>query len=759
MGNGKKAVSAAKTTRHIILLLTLLLLVWGAVLTNIVLFIYTQWEKGFNQKSTADLKRISFSISNIIRETENALDYLIGENTAEALLDIDTPEKLARNRALLKADSMFTGDVVVMSFQNGKSYTSHPFIDAQAYLEAMRLNTSNIQHLFETRGMPYEFIGLQPRESSQIFAKLEKFCMVRPLASSADGSVIGMILVTFNRSQFRNITGISVLEGSKEFVMLNYRDEPCLATRGMFLPEVIRYDTLGYGLNPQYGVSARGEAVRLYAEAEQPQGYRCLLVSLRPEFHFFEMKGAPLIAALSGAAFLFLVFFLVSYVRKSRSILRTQNLLLNKGNSAITQALLSNKQTLENLAAKELLNLRSMQEKIHISMADTRFSVLSALLSGNVQPYEQVENLAELGIEFPGESFAVLFFRCRALEQAAKSRRAEAAKEWDLLEFVIGNIIGEYHACATLQYKDGVVAIVNPLPGAKEMVETADLVCAVCRSELDAVFCVGVSRTVGSLARVGDAYQESRLVAAQAAELNKPVLSYTDALKMAVPEQDYAQLIEAQYYLLSACRNQSWEDAAKLLDHICGRILAQSGTDVRMLNMQVLDMMNAMIRQLDGDRCFPEEDMAGLSELVYAVMECQSAGEIQEVANRFSAALRVCAAHAGEAHSQAFVRQVHDIINTQYANIDLSVAYIADLIGYNPKALSAAYKQKTDRGLLDAIHTKRVEEARRLLEETDKSVVEISSLTGYENVNTFIRVFKRYSGVTPGGYRDSLGKR
>lgn len=52
-----------------------------------------------------------------------------------------------------------------------------------------------------------------------------------------------------------------------------------------------------------------------------------------------------------------------------------------------------------------------------------------------------------------------------------------------------------------------------------------------------------------------------------------------------------------------------------------------------------------------------------------------------------------------------------------------------------------------------------MEEARRLLEETDKSVVEISSLTGYENVNTFIRVFKRYSGVTPGGYRDSLGKR
>ena len=471
------------------------------------------------------------------------------------------------------------------------------------------------------------------------------------------------------------------------------------------------------------------------------------------------MKGSVLIAVLSGAAFLFLIFFLVSYVRKSRSILRTENLLLNKGNSAITKALLSNKQTLENLAAKELLNLRTMQEKIHISMADTRFSVMSALLSGNVQPYEQVDNRAELGIEFPNESFAVLSFRCRALEQTAKTRKAEADKEWGLLEFVIGNIIGDYYACATLLYRDCVVAIVNPKPGAKELADTADLVCAVCRSELDIVFNVGISRMVDQLSRVGDAYQESRLVAVQAAELNKSVLGYSEALKMAVSEQDYAQLIETQYYLLNACRNQSWEDAAKLLDHICGRILAENAVDIRMLNMQILDMMNALIQQIRGDQCFPEEDIAGLSELLYAVMECHTVGDIQEIANRFSAALRECAAHADEAHSLSFVRQVHEIINSQYANIDLSVAYIAELIGYSPKALSAAYKQRTDRGLLDAIHTKRVEEARKLLEETDKSVVEISSITGYENVNTFIRVFKRYSGMTPGSYRDSLGKR
>jgi YesN/AraC family two-component response regulator len=47
----------------------------------------------------------------------------------------------------------------------------------------------------------------------------------------------------------------------------------------------------------------------------------------------------------------------------------------------------------------------------------------------------------------------------------------------------------------------------------------------------------------------------------------------------------------------------------------------------------------------------------------------------------------------------------------------------------------------------------RIEEAKRLLETGDLSVEAISADIGYDNPAFFRRLFKRYTGLTPGQYR------
>ena len=763
MGKRRGKKPRIKSIRSMIGLLALLLLMWMAVLLTAVLFIYAQWSKKTQEQQMNSLGLMNFSVNSIIRDTQRSLEYFIGKNSVETLLDVDTPEKLERNRQLLQdsylQDNPYNSDVVViMNFQNGRSYTSSPLVDADVFLKAMRLNTSNILHLFQTRRMPYEFVGLQPRESSSLFASMEKFCMARPLAREEDGEVIGMVIVTFARGKFRNTTGIGTLDGEKDFVLLNYRNEPFLTTRNMFLPQTIGYDTLTYGVNPAYERSQRGDPIVLYAEAEQPAGYRCVLISLRPEFRFFEMEGAVPVVLLSLAALLLLIGFAVSYLRKYRSILLTQNLLLHKGDAAVTKALLSGKQTLENLAALEILNLRSMEEQVHQGLAERRRAVLVGLFAGDTRPYEQVHRPEELGLSFVHEGFAVMAFRCPELEREAVAKRAAAQKEWQMLEFVVNNILREYHPCVSLLYKDQVVAVVNPAPDGKELTEVAELICTVCRGELETAFLVGISRTVGQLSRIADAYQESQFAVMQAAESGQTVLTYGDALKRMVPEQDYFRFIETQYYMISACKSRNWEDVAGLADDISGRVLAGPVSDIRLPKIQLLDMMKALIQQIRSTPGFPEEDIRRLSEQMAAVMEAGTVSQLRSAADAFSRLLREAVGHERERRAHDFVRQVQDIIDREYANIDLSVAYIAEKIGYQPKALSAAYKQKTERGLLDAIHTRRIEAAKELLAQTDKSVVDISLLTGYENVNTFIRVFKRYCGMTPGAFRASVGR-
>ena len=47
----------------------------------------------------------------------------------------------------------------------------------------------------------------------------------------------------------------------------------------------------------------------------------------------------------------------------------------------------------------------------------------------------------------------------------------------------------------------------------------------------------------------------------------------------------------------------------------------------------------------------------------------------------------------------------------------------------------------------------RIEEAKRLLEETEEKIIDISQMVGYENEKHFMKTFKSVSGVSPSEYR------
>ena len=57
------------------------------------------------------------------------------------------------------------------------------------------------------------------------------------------------------------------------------------------------------------------------------------------------------------------------------------------------------------------------------------------------------------------------------------------------------------------------------------------------------------------------------------------------------------------------------------------------------------------------------------------------------------------------------------------------------------------------------LQKRRVATAMRLLAETEESVAQVARLVGYELTGSFIRLFKKEIGMTPGQYRDSVVQR
>lgn len=81
-----------------------------------------------------------------------------------------------------------------------------------------------------------------------------------------------------------------------------------------------------------------------------------------------------------------------------------------------------------------------------------------------------------------------------------------------------------------------------------------------------------------------------------------------------------------------------------------------------------------------------------------------------------------------------------------------SVGSAANLLGMHPRTLNRRLKTAgtTYRGQLDAV---RYDLARHLLMETSMPIVEIAAALGYADASAFIRAFRRWSGATPGIWR------
>ena len=76
----------------------------------------------------------------------------------------------------------------------------------------------------------------------------------------------------------------------------------------------------------------------------------------------------------------------------------------------------------------------------------------------------------------------------------------------------------------------------------------------------------------------------------------------------------------------------------------------------------------------------------------------------------------------------------------------------------HPVYLSSLFKAHNEYGLLEFINRFRIDKAKAILAESSASIELVATQVGYANSKTFSRVFKKYEGVTPAKYRDSLNQ-
>lgn len=113
------------------------------------------------------------------------------------------------------------------------------------------------------------------------------------------------------------------------------------------------------------------------------------------------------------------------------------------------------------------------------------------------------------------------------------------------------------------------------------------------------------------------------------------------------------------------------------------------------------------------------------------------------------------------AHSRAdlLIQKCVDYLRENYNNPNLSLQFLADHLELSPAYLSTIFSQIEGITFIDYLTNIRMEQAKKLLTETQHKIIDITFEIGYNDPNYFSFTFKKRNGLSPKEYRKQHTKK
>jgi AraC-like DNA-binding protein len=219
------------------------------------------------------------------------------------------------------------------------------------------------------------------------------------------------------------------------------------------------------------------------------------------------------------------------------------------------------------------------------------------------------------------------------------------------------------------------------------------------------------------------------------------ILHYRD-IKYAGASYKYP--LEIEQRLINLIRLGDEENSLALLRQVLDDNSSPEGLPAYMTGILASDILGTLMKGRTTNR----------APVVSVVPETLTAKELPRFLETTLAA--ICRANRmdlEEKKSRQWGEKIKTYINENFKSPDLNISITALHFDVTPAYLSGVFREETGLNLLEYINALRVEEAKNLLKQ-GHSIIRTAELCGFRGSSTFIRIFRKTTGVTPGQYKD-----
>lgn len=249
--------------------------------------------------------------------------------------------------------------------------------------------------------------------------------------------------------------------------------------------------------------------------------------------------------------------------------------------------------------------------------------------------------------------------------------------------------------------------------------------------------------------------QRSLLERRQTQEQYQDIGEYMQQLKLEGVKTAYP--LDKEQALIRAIAEGDLSEARGLLNELLGHIFFATGGDFSTMRARSLELMALLSRAAaDGG--------VDLDEVLEMNRRFLKESDYLRTTDELTLWLtRVIERYASLVFDLVDVKHkdiIYKAINYMKRNFTgkLTLEDTARHVGFSPTYFSKVFKDEMGTTFNNYLGNLRVERSKVLLLADQRSVSEICAAVGFEDQSYFIKVFRRYTGVTPGKYRKQQGR-
>jgi two-component system response regulator YesN len=220
------------------------------------------------------------------------------------------------------------------------------------------------------------------------------------------------------------------------------------------------------------------------------------------------------------------------------------------------------------------------------------------------------------------------------------------------------------------------------------------------------------------------------------------------------PGRSFDYPIETERQISNLLKAGELNSVLALFDEVVTRNLAGKRNSPEMIE-NLFNALAATIVRTVYDLHFTMEEVFGEAFNIYVDLGARrTVAEKQEYLTGLFTTVVAYVKEKRLAHNQKIYEQILEYISRNYAT-DLGLDRVAEAVGLSSSYLSWIFKEISGTNFVDFINQFRIEKAKELLTAGRANISEVALQVGYSNSNTFIKVFKKYEGITPGQFREA----